>query len=109
MRSPSGSNRGEFETICLFRGCLLVVITHAVVTSPFSYPYITHLYLNAGVGAWAGINWMAAFIEVFCEPMKALTDPEFKKQHTGWRSDKDKLGWVWQCNVFGHWCLVGAS
>jgi 3-keto steroid reductase len=43
---------------------------------------------------------------VATNPIKGVTDPAFKKQVAGWRSDKDGLGWVWQCNTFSHWCIV---
>ncbi|KAL7417321.1 hypothetical protein BDY24DRAFT_166273 [Mrakia frigida] len=72
------------------------------------YPYLTHLYLNAGVGAWSQIDWLAAFCEFFTNPVKCLTDPDFKLQETGWKSEKDGMGWVWQCGVFGHWCIANS-
>jgi 3-keto steroid reductase len=70
------------------------------------YPYITHLFLNAGVGAWSAIYWPDAFLETLTDPIGALTNPRFKKQEAGWKTEKDGLGWVWQCSVFGHWCIV---
>ncbi|CDZ96536.1 C-3 keto reductase [Phaffia rhodozyma] len=73
-----------------------------------NYPYVTHLFNNAGVGAWAGIHWPSAFFECLTDPIKGMTDPEFKKQYQGWKSEKDGLGWVWQCNVFSHWCITKA-
>lgn len=39
-------------------------------------------------------------------PIQGVTDPQFKKQVAGWKSEKDGLGWVWQCNTFSHWCIV---
>lgn len=45
------------------------------------------------------------YYQLFTEPIVAVTFPIYKKQHTGVMSS-DGLGWVWQCNVFGHYLLV---
>ncbi|ELU45592.1 UDP-xylose synthase [Rhizoctonia solani AG-1 IA] len=71
------------------------------------FPYITHLILNAGVGDFVGINWPLAIWEVCTRFKTAVTAPGFKIQGTGKMSD-DGLGWVWQCNVFGHFVLARA-
>ncbi len=41
-------------------------------------------------------------------PIYAATYPVFKKQVTGELSE-DGLGWIWQCNVFGHYVLVSMA
>ncbi|CAE6470031.1 unnamed protein product [Rhizoctonia solani] len=81
-------------------------------TSPFLpadgltlFPYITHLILNAGTGDFVGINWPLAIWEVCTRFKTAVTAPGFKIQATG-KTSEDGLGWVWQCNVFGHFVLV---
>ncbi|KAF8742840.1 3-kesterol reductase, partial [Rhizoctonia solani] len=74
---------------------------------PPRFPYITHLILNAGVGDFVGINWPLAIWEVCTRFKTAVTAPGFKIQATGKMSD-DGLGWVWQCNVFGHFVLARA-
>ncbi|KAJ1308929.1 hypothetical protein OPQ81_004614 [Rhizoctonia solani] len=71
------------------------------------FPYITHLILNAGVGDFIGINWPLAIWEVCTRFKTAVTAPGFKMQGTG-KTSEDGLGWVWQCNVFGHFVLVRA-
>ena len=37
--------------------------------------------------------------------MAALTTPKFYRENQGELS-VDGLGWVWQCNVFAHYCIV---
>ncbi|KAH7343512.1 NAD(P)-binding protein [Rhizoctonia solani] len=69
------------------------------------FPYITHLILNAGTGDFVGINWPLAVWEVCTRFKTAVTAPGFKIQATG-KTSEDGLGWVWQCNVFGHFVLV---
>lgn len=73
-----------------------------------SYPYVSHLICNAGVVNLVGIDWLQAVKEVLTSPVTAVTAPSFYRQAVGQLSD-DGLGWVWQCNVFGHYVLVGIS
>jgi 3-keto steroid reductase len=39
---------------------------------------------------------------------RLVTIPEYNIQRRAMMSD-DGLGWVWQCNVFGHYILVRLS
>ncbi|KAF8607478.1 NAD(P)-binding protein [Ceratobasidium sp. AG-I] len=71
------------------------------------FPYVSHMVLNAGVGSFTGINWPRAVYELCTSFKTAITAPGFKLQAIGEMSD-DGLGWVWQCNVFGHYTLVRA-
>ncbi|CAE6420776.1 unnamed protein product [Rhizoctonia solani] len=71
------------------------------------FPYITHLVLNAGVGDFVGINWPLAIWEICTRFKTAVTAPGYKIQATG-KISSDGLGWVWQCNVFGHFVLARA-
>lgn len=66
------------------------------------------MVLNAGVGSFTGINWWRAVYEICTSFKTAVTAPSFKLQAVGEMSD-DGLGWVWQCNVFGHYALVGCN
>ncbi|EPQ59670.1 hypothetical protein GLOTRDRAFT_103653 [Gloeophyllum trabeum ATCC 11539] len=69
-----------------------------------NYPYVSHLICNAGVVNLIGIDWPEAIKEVLTRPLTAVTAPAFYRQAVGQLSD-DGLGWVWQCNVFGHYVL----
>ncbi|CAE6471419.1 unnamed protein product [Rhizoctonia solani] len=83
----------------------IVKLDLSSVESVFEFPYITHLILNAGTGDFVGINWPLAIWEVCTRFKTAVTAPGFKIQATG-KTSEDGLGWVWQCNVFGHFVLV---
>ena len=43
---------------------------------------------------------------VLSNPMVAVTSPTYYTQNKGEES-VDGLGWVWQCNLFAHFALVG--
>lgn len=47
------------------------------------------------------------FRQLLKEPVVAVTSPVYKLQVVGELS-VDGLGWVWQCNVFGHYVLVSS-
>ncbi|CAE6465303.1 unnamed protein product [Rhizoctonia solani] len=85
----------------------IVKLDLSSVESVFEFPYITHLILNAGIGDFVGINWPLAIWEICTRFKTAVTAPGFKIQGTG-KMSEDGLGWVWQCNVFGHFVLVRA-
>ncbi|KAF6762449.1 3-keto sterol reductase [Ephemerocybe angulata] len=68
------------------------------------YTYISHLMCNAGLASFTGINWALAIKQVLASPMEAVTAPLYYSQHQGELSI-DGLGWVWQCNFFGHFAL----
>ncbi|PWN18942.1 NAD(P)-binding protein [Microstroma glucosiphilum] len=68
-------------------------------------PYLTHLILNAGGGAFDGINWIMATWMMLTQLRAALTRPRYKMQHNGDISE-DGLGWVWQINIGGSWALT---
>ncbi|THV00555.1 3-keto sterol reductase [Dendrothele bispora CBS 962.96] len=72
-----------------------------------NYPYISHLICNAGVAPLTGIEWVTLFKQFAVSPMDAITAPKYYKQDWGERS-LDGYGWVWQCNVFGHYYMYKA-
>jgi 3-keto steroid reductase len=69
------------------------------------YPFISHLILNAGAGDFNGVDWRAAVWDCLTNLVRAVTFPSFKVQRVG-RLSSDGLGWVWQCNVFGHYLMM---
>ncbi|KAH7930053.1 NAD(P)-binding protein [Leucogyrophana mollusca] len=71
------------------------------------YPYISHLICNAGVASFAKINWLVATKQLLTDWIGAVTSPLYYVQTVGERT-ADGLGWVWQCNVFGHYVLFRA-
>ncbi|KAG8961676.1 hypothetical protein FRC03_005084 [Tulasnella sp. 419] len=70
-----------------------------------SYPYITHIVLNAGGGPFCGIDWWVATKQFLTEPRNAVTAPLFKLQRSG-ETNEEGFGWTWHCNVFGHYILT---
>jgi len=68
------------------------------------YPYISHLILNAGLLNMIGIDFYKAFHQFIRNPALAVTIPNYFVQD-GWSESEDNLGFLWQCNVFGHFCL----
>lgn len=69
------------------------------------YPYISHLICNAGVAPFERIHWPSLAKQIVTDLLGALTYPRYNIQTHGQLSD-DGLGWVFQCNVFGHYILV---
>ena len=41
--------------------------------------------------------------------VEAVTSPNYFIHSTQGKTTVDGLGWVWQCNFFGHYCLVSFS
>jgi len=71
--------------------------------------YLTHLVLNAGINSHWKKDWVAAAKQFLGEGLvSATTAPKYMLQNVGEESG-DGLGWVWQCNVFGHYVLVRLS
>jgi 3-keto steroid reductase len=60
---------------------------------------------SAGVAPFIGIAWFTMIKQLLTDFFAAVTYPVYNLQRPGILSD-DGLGWVWQCNVFGHYVLV---
>ncbi|KAH9059315.1 NAD(P)-binding protein [Lactarius vividus] len=117
------STPGGAERVAAFRKNLVVAIHSLDLASVQStlafadevahtYPYVSHLVCNAGVAPFLRISWPLVFRQ-FWEDLFQLnlfefvTHPRYNIQRTGIMSD-DGLGWVWQCNVFGHYVICRA-
>ncbi|KAN0097810.1 hypothetical protein V8E55_002256 [Tylopilus felleus] len=72
-----------------------------------NYPYVSHLVCNAGLVCFTRILWRLAIHQILTDWISALTSPKFFLQRVG-DTSQDGLGWVWQCNVFGHYALFRA-
>ncbi|KAF5390400.1 hypothetical protein D9757_005242 [Collybiopsis confluens] len=68
------------------------------------FPYISHLICNAGIAPFKAIDWPRCFYQLFTDIVGAVTNPKFYSQTWG-EVSQDGLGYVWQCNVFGHYTL----
>ncbi|KAF9266884.1 3-keto sterol reductase [Marasmius fiardii PR-910] len=69
-----------------------------------NYPYISHLFCNAGVATFFKIDWWRCAKQFLNSPFGAVTTPMFYSETWG-EVSIDGYGWVWQCNVFGHYVL----
>jgi 3-keto steroid reductase len=69
------------------------------------YPYVSHLICNAGVASFTGVDYSVCLKQFCISPVAAVSTPEYYIQRRGELS-VDGFGWVWQCNVFGHYALV---
>lgn len=69
------------------------------------YKHIDYMYVNAAQGVYSGIDWVGATVEVFKNPIEAVTNPTYKLQRVGVKSP-DGMGLVFQANVFGPYYLI---
>jgi 3-keto steroid reductase len=57
------------------------------------------------VASFSHINWWAAAKQLLTDLVVAVSTPRYNVSNIGERSI-DGLGWVWQCNIFGHYALI---
>jgi len=93
-------------------------------------PRLDVIILSAGIGGWAGLNWVVALRDVLFDTVNALTWPQYKLGKLGAvvksqksttkqsdetaqpllanqeKSDEPPLGEVFCANVFGHYILA---
>ncbi|KAJ3738901.1 hypothetical protein DFH05DRAFT_1515715 [Lentinula detonsa] len=69
-----------------------------------NYPYVSHLICNAGIAPFTAIDWPSCIHQLLTNPLAALTTPRYYRQSWG-EVSQDGYGYVWQCNVFGHYTL----
>jgi 3-keto steroid reductase len=71
-----------------------------------SYPHLTTLVLNAGIGSFTGINWPGAFRQLSQHPVDAVLNPNYVMQEVGRKSGDGLRGGVWGVNVLSTYILV---
>ncbi|KAG7192192.1 3-keto-steroid reductase [Scheffersomyces spartinae] len=104
MRYPTREGQVEFEYVLVdFADMISIVSAYYELTQRFTK--IDYLFVNAAQGVYDGIDWMEAFMEVFMNPVDAVTNPSYKKQRVGVRSE-DGMGLVFQANVFGPYYFI---
>lgn len=89
----------------ILKQCVIIVFSSSYSNPAYRYPYVTDLICNAGLASFSHIHWPSFIIQLVTEPIVALTKPRFHRENQGELS-VDGLGWVWQCNVFAHYCIV---
>ena len=75
------------------------------LSSPFRYPYLNHLVLNAGAASFVAIDWFKLIVPMILHPVISLTVVSYIIQAIGERTF-DGFGYIWQCNVFGPYIFV---
>lgn len=83
----------------------MVSILDAYNTLSKKYARLDYFFVNAAQGAYSGIDWFGAVKEILVSPMKAVTNPKYKIQKVGVKSD-DGMGLVFQANVFGPYYFI---
>ncbi|CCM02120.1 uncharacterized protein FIBRA_04197 [Fibroporia radiculosa] len=68
------------------------------------YPYISHLICNAGVSTYSHIDYIVFARQCLESFLDAVLHPTYNVQKIGVMSG-DNLGFVWQCNIFGHYVM----
>ncbi|TBU28350.1 hypothetical protein BD309DRAFT_959520 [Dichomitus squalens] len=69
-----------------------------------NYEYISHLILNAGTATYSHLDTLRFIVDLARYPMFGARNPRANLQVSGVMS-QDNLGYVFQCNVFGHYVL----
>ncbi|KAL6931422.1 probable 3-keto-steroid reductase [Hanseniaspora guilliermondii] len=83
----------------------MVSVLDAYNTLSKKFTRIDYFFVNAAQGAYSGIDWLGAVKEIISNPMKAVTNPNYKMQKVGVKS-RDGMGLVFQANVFGPYYLI---
>lgn len=55
--------------------------------------------------SYKAIDWAIVVRQLLTDFHGLVSAPEFKLQHVGETSDEG-FGYVWMCNVFGHYIMV---
>lgn len=89
----------------------LLSITALAAALSRSYQKLDYVFLNAGMGAFTGIDWLNATTSILTNWVHAVTCPAYKLQATGWTTKQPpplegELGSVFCANVFGHYYLT---
>ncbi|KAI7905187.1 uncharacterized protein BX663DRAFT_502056 [Cokeromyces recurvatus] len=69
------------------------------------YPHVNYLFCNAGILSALGINWKRTFYLLLTDPVGLLERSDATIQNTG-EMNKDGMGKVFACNVFGHYVMM---
>lgn len=103
-KCPNRTGQLEFDYLLVdFTDMVSVLAAYYELNKKFRK--IDYLYINAAQGAYSGIDWIGATKEVFQNPIEAVTNPTYKIQRIGVKSN-DNLGLVFQANVFGPYYLI---
>lgn len=76
-----------------------------------NYSRLDYVILNAGMGAFLGIDWLKCFACLLKNWVQAVSYPVYKVQAIGWKTAQPaavggEIGTLFCANVFGHYYLV---
>ncbi|KAH8089227.1 hypothetical protein HD553DRAFT_267755 [Filobasidium floriforme] len=71
-----------------------------------NYPHLTTLVLNAGIGAFLGLDWAGAMRQLMVDPVGTVLEPQFILQEIGRKSGDGLRGGVWGVNVLSTYILA---
>lgn len=101
---PRRSGQLEFDYILVdFTDMVSILSAYYELTK--NYKHIDYVFFNAVQGAFSGIDWVGAFKETLTNPMQSVTNPTYKVQRVGLKS-QDGMGLVFQGNVFGPYYFI---
>lgn len=83
----------------------MVSILNAYYEMNKKYQKLDYFFACSAQGVYDGIDWIGAVKEICANPIKGATDPHYKIQRVGVKS-QDGMGLVFQCNVFGPYYLT---
>ncbi|KAL6945797.1 3-keto-steroid reductase [Hanseniaspora uvarum] len=83
----------------------MVSVLDAYHTISKKFNRIDYFFVNAAQGVYAGIDWIGATKEILANPVDAVTNPHYKIQKVGIKSN-DGMGLVFQVNVFAPYYLI---
>ncbi|KAI9468265.1 MAG: hypothetical protein EXX96DRAFT_591511 [Benjaminiella poitrasii] len=69
------------------------------------YPHVDYLFCNAGILSALGINWKRTIYLALTDPVGLLERSDATIQNVG-EINKDGMGKVFACNVFGHYAMM---
>ncbi|KAL7273140.1 3-keto-steroid reductase [Rhizina undulata] len=74
-----------------------------------SHKKLDFIFLNAGMGAFLGVDWLICFYDLLTNWVEAVTYPRFKLQEIGCMKGQvngESIAEVFCANVFGHYYLA---
>ena len=71
----------------------------------YRHRYISHLICNAATTTFKSLSILSYLCDIIRHPVHAVHYPRHNAQEAGILSSNG-LGYVWQCNTFGHYVLV---
>ena len=103
-KEPRRTGQLEFDYLLVdFTDMVSVLSAYYELTK--HYKHIDYVFFNAVQAAFSGIDWMGALKETLTNPMQSVSNPTYKIQRVGLKS-QDGMGLVFQGNIFGPYYFI---